>query len=170
MMGILVARQPPQLVAAPTSCRGARRGARRNVGRGRSGAARERGPLHPSLRHLHDVDDLGSSGVSFIEALGRWCAPPGTLRRHRDNTATELRFRVRAWRVSRLAFPSGSPWRSCRRGAVARGASDAAAGPDRLALSNPHSLPLLLHNRLHGTRLLGNTSPANEHSEDTQEL
>ena len=48
--------------------------------------------MHPSLHHNHHVDDLGSSGVSCIEALGRWDAPPGTSRRRRENTTTELGF------------------------------------------------------------------------------
>jgi len=68
-----------------------RRRARRDVDRGRS-AKYAGGPVHPSLHHNHHVDDLGSSGVSCIEALGRWDAPPGTSRRRRENTTTELGF------------------------------------------------------------------------------
>jgi hypothetical protein len=106
--------RPLGLVAAPTSPRRARRRVRRDVDRGRSAKCAD-GPVRISLRHLHDVDDLGSSGVSCIEGLGRLDAPPGTSRRHRENTTTELGFRVWGWRVSRLRFPCVSPWGSCRR-------------------------------------------------------
>ena len=75
--------------------------------------------MHPSLRHLHHVDDLGLSGVSFIKGLDRWVAPLGTSRRRRKNTTTELECRVWCWWVSRLGFPCVSPLGSCRGEAAA---------------------------------------------------
>ena len=47
-------------------------------------------------------------------------------RRHREDTTTQLGFRVWGWRVSRLGFPCVSAWRSRRR------------DPKRRTLQPPH--------------------------------